>query len=501
MGLKNKLFSGSAIRLVHLFSEIIIGFLLMPFLISELTDKWYGLWLLVASITGFFALLTLGLSSAVQRFLSYEISSESLGDYKQTISSALFIFTLTAFVVVALSLGIGQYTEYFVDDTDLQIIFSSLILVVGCNFAMRFFSTPFNAALTAEFHFTLVSFLEILGFLVKSILTVYFVKNDYGVIGVGYALLIGEAVANFAIAVLALYKLKYFRFSFRSIKKKKVLALYEFGLNSFIATLGVMLRFPLGNIVISGFVGLSAVTIYSIPVRLLSYADAFVHTTLGVLQPYFTKLYAEKKIEKLQEHFLLASKLSLAIGGVLTGGLIVFGADFISLWVNEYSETKLLTYILPLTLLFGICQQPSVMVLYALGKHRYFAYLNIAEAVVNISIAMILIHYIGVVGVALAVLIPMLFTKGWLLPRYVCRQLALPGQAYYLLLGKAYLFILLYSVLWLNIDVAISTWSDILLYGAIYAMLFMVFFAGLIANKSERSLVISLVIKRIKRNA
>jgi O-antigen/teichoic acid export membrane protein len=500
LGLKKKLFSGSAIRLTHLFLEIIVGFLLMPYLVSELTEKWYGLWLLVASITGFFALLTLGLSSAVQRYLSYEISSGDTTGYKRTVSSALFVFTISGALAISLSLLIAYFSEFFVDSKELETIFSSLVLIVGCNFALRFFSTPFNAALTAEFHFIHISFFEIIGFVVKSGLTVYFVDKGLGVIGLAYALIVGEVFANLSIVLLAVYKLNNFRFSFAFIDKKKVAELFEYGLNSFLATLGTMLRFPLGNIVISGVIGLSAITIYSIPVRLLSYADAFITTSVGVLQPYFTKLYANKKLEELGKIFILSSMVTMGLGGVLAGGLFVFGADFIGLWVKEYQETKLLTLILPWTLLFGICQYPSMMVLYSLGKHKYFAYLNLAEVLVNLCLAAILINFFGVVGVALAVVLPMLITKCWLLPKYVCLQLSIPLKRYYAIFMKFMLFTVLYSTVWLYMSILITGWLDIFLWGSIYAFIYLLLFFFTVIEYKEQKTIKKMVINKLTKN-
>lgn len=473
---------------------------MMPYLVTELSEKWYGLWLLVASITGFFALLTLGLSSAVQRFLSYEISSNSINEYKETISSSLFVFTVIGILAILLSIGIVFFTEYFVNEEELKSIFSLLIFVVGFNFAMRFFSTPFNAALTAEFYFSWVSCLEIFGFFIKSILTFYFVEEGYGVLGVGYALLIGEMFANISISFLAIFKLKNFRFSFSSISKKKIIGLYSYGVNAFLATLGVMLRFPLGNIVISSFIGLSAVTVYSIPVRLLGYADAFINTTLGVLQPYFTRLYAKGELALLRKQFFLSNTLSLGVGGMLAGGLFVFGTGFIDLWVTEYPQTQLLIYILPFTLLFDICQKPSVMVLYALNKHRYYAYLNIAEAIVNICIAFVLIQIIGLIGVALAVVIPMLFTKVWLLPRYVCKKLSVSSCRYYLLLVKAYSFVLIYSAIWTFIPVQIKGWLDFIILGLIYCVLYVILYSLLVLNVQQRKNIWSILYKKNRPN-
>ena len=499
MSLTKKLFSGSAIRVTHLLLEILVGFLLMPFLISQLTEQWYGLWILVGSITGFFTLLTLGLSSAVQRFLSYEISSQNYAEYRKTISSSLVVFGLAASVCLLISWLISISTGYYVDDVELERSFSILILLVGANFAVKFISTPFVAALTAEFKFVLVSSIEITGFIIKSLLTIYFVNKGYGVISIGMALLIGEAVANLCIAIIAFTKIKAFQFRLAFVDRSKLLELYTFGLNSFIATIGTMLRFPLGNVVISAFIGLSSVTIYSIPVRLLNYADAFIFTSIGVLQPYFTKLYAEGNTEELKNKFFFANAISFGLGGLLAGGLFVFGVDFIELWVGDYEETKWLTYILPFSLMFGISQYPSIMILYTLGKHKYYAIQNLLEALVNVALGLVLIQWFGIPGVALGVVLPMLVTKVWLLPKYVSKQLGSSLRSYFILMGKVYFFVISYSLLWLYFDIPVKTWSDLIIWALVYGSGYFVLYIGFIAERKFRAGVRDLIAVKLLR--
>lgn len=499
LSLKKKLFSGSAIRLTHLFLEIIVGFLLMPYLVSQLTEKWYGLWLLVGSITGFFTLLTLGLSSAVQRYLSYEISAKKYDDYRITISSSLLVFGIAACLCMLIAFGVSISTAHFIKDETLKTTFSALILLVGGNFAIKFISTPFVAALTAEFKFVLVSSIEITGFIIKTILTVYFIEQDYGVISVGLALIIGEALANVFIAIMAFYKIKEFRINILNIEKNKLLELYKFGLNTFIGTLGTMLRFPIGNIIISVFVGLSSVTIYSIPVRLLNYADAFIVTSLGVLQPYFTKLYAEENYVELRNKFDLANSISFGLAGLLAGGLFTFGAAFIGLWVGEYEETRLLTLILPFTLLFVISQYPSTMLLYTLGKHKYLAVKNLLEAVVNVVLALIFIKFLGIPGVALAVVLPMLVIRVFFIPKYVCKQLGTSYILYFIKMIKNYSFIIGYSIIWLFFEIPISSWFHIIAWGGGYSLIYIFIYSFFILEKSHRLAMRAFILRGLKR--
>ena len=67
---------GSALRVFTLVASVAVSFFLMPFLIHALGDRWYGMWALIGSITSYYALLDLGLTSAVNRFLTQAVARD-----------------------------------------------------------------------------------------------------------------------------------------------------------------------------------------------------------------------------------------------------------------------------------------------------------------------------------------------------------------------------------------------------------------------------------------
>jgi len=495
MSLTKKLLSGSVIQLSNLLLEIIIGFLLLPFLIKELSTETYGLWILVMSIVSFLGLMTLGLSSAVQRFLSIEISAKNYIEYQKTTSSSLFVFLILGLLCILASYTISIFSVNFVAQENLQSDFKTLILLMGVNIAIKFFATPFRAALTAEFKFIIVSTIDILTLLIKTLLTIIFIYNDMGVVSLGFALIIGEASGNFMLAAIANKKLIFFKFSLQKLSKMKIKELFKFSINSFIATLGEMLRFPIDNIIISSFIGLSFVTIYSIPVRLLSYANAFILQSLSVLQPVFAKLHAENNTEELKNKFEFANHLSFCLSGLLASSLFIFGGNFINLWINQYDETAFLIIVLPITILVGISQQPSIMVLYAINKHKYYAYQNITESIFNIILSLIFLQYWGIYGVAIGTVLPMIIGKLVFLPKYVCKQISYPLTRYYKTYVKSLLLSTLVPIATVYIFTINFSWLGLSFAAFIYALMYILCFLFFIAEKGTKIQIIKFTLK------
>jgi O-antigen/teichoic acid export membrane protein len=69
----------------------------------------------------------------------------------------------------------------------------------------------------------------------------------------------------------------------------------------------------------------------------------------------------------------------------------------------------------------SLWQGPSVSLLYAISKHKFYAIFNSIEGLANLVLSLVLVHWYGMYGVALGTLIPIVITRIVVQPIYVCR--------------------------------------------------------------------------------
>lgn len=474
---------------------------MMPFLISGLGEKWYGLWLLVGTVMGFFGLLTVGLMSAVQRYLATEKSEETTYQFNQTVNTALLIFTAAGIASIILSIIVGFMSSYFVTDQELSSTFEVIVFILGINFALSFISAPFKALLNTDYHFNITSLADFLSLSIKAALTVIFVYQGFGVISLAVGTIISSIISKLIIIINALIKIKKLRFGFQYLNKTKAVQLFKFSLNTFIAWVGDILRFSIDNLVISAFLGLSAVAIYNIPIRLFKYSSQFITTSLSVLQPYFSQRVGENNDNDIREKFELASGVSFAIAALFTSGLFVFGYDFINLWVDNYPELQQMMYVLPWLLLLASSQSPSIMVLYAHNKHKHYAHQNIAEGVANAIISVIAVQYWGMMGVLLGSLLPTLVTKLVLQPKLTCHLIQFPRKKYYKIMLSSYLYALTISLIAINIKPEITSWLVLVCSILVFLIIFIIGFYFTALNSNAKAFLTNKLIAVLKRKS
>jgi O-antigen/teichoic acid export membrane protein len=82
-------------------------------------------------------------------------------------------------------------------------------------------------------------------------------------------------------------------------------------------------------------------------------------------------------------------------------------------------------------MMFEVSIDPGRCALAAMGKNRLIALLEVTEAILNVSLSIVLGRLYGALGVALGMAIPMLVMKLLVAPRFVCRLTNLPPSRFY----------------------------------------------------------------------
>lgn len=432
MSKKNNLIKGSILRIIEFFVSGIIGFILMPFIIRSLGDKMYGLWIFVGSFTGYYALLELGLDKAIKRYTARALGSKDYKEVNKIINTCLCIniiiglitlclVVLTAFIVPILSKNISE-----VD------IFRKVILILGLNLAIAFPVGVFSGLLWANIRYDISTAISLVKIALNTTLVVFFLKRGYGIVSLALISFGLDFTGYFVKYFLVKHLYKYLVLSIKFVDKSKIKSLFSYSFYTFIGRVADQLKFNIDNFVIVIFMGLSQVTLYSIGARLINYFYKFITAAIGILVPVFSQYEGEGDYKSLKEKFILTTKISGYISIFITSTLIVLGRAFIIRWVGmKYSGAYHILVILVIPAMLDLMQNPSIQMLYAISKHRFYALVNSIEGIVNLILSIILVKKFGLIGVALGTAIPMIIVKLLIQPIYVCRAINIQVRHYY----------------------------------------------------------------------
>ena len=435
---------GSALRVLTRAASVAVSFFMMPFLIHALGDRWYGMWALIGSMTSYYALLDLGLTSAVNRFLTRAIAREEQTDTNAVIVTALAIFGGIGATVLVVSIAIALGAGWFLKDPAETAVFRQVVVILGADLALAFPFAVFSGVLVAHYRFDVISATQLLALAVRTALIVYFIGRGYSIVALAIITLAVGLTSRLALAAAARRLFPSLQLSRAHLRRAQARALFGYGKYTFLAAAADRIRFQVDTVVVASFLGVNLVTHYAIAARVTQLFMDLMLRALGVIAPVFMRIDATGDREQMRRMFLLATRVSTLAAVTVASGIIILGERLIELWIGEgYLDAYWPLVILVVALTFDLMQMPSVSFLYASARHHLYAHLNAGEALGNLGFSILLVQHYGMIGVSLGTAIPLLVTRLILQPRYVCRALALDLRAYYYHLGRAALLAIL----------------------------------------------------------
>ena len=444
----------------------------------------------MASFSSFYGLLDFGLASAVQRFLSRAIGQDDRKEANRIFNSSLIVFSCIGLSALICVLGIVYFAPLFVHTPQEIGIFRTAVLILGFSVAIGFPMRSFWGIYSSYLRYDVSIYIEMIMLFIKTSFFIYFLSKGGGVLVIAITIFCTDMVWYLSNAIFSLKIAPYLRFSSEYFSKTHVKQLFNYSLFAFISQIADRIKYDLDNFVVSAFVGLSAVTVYSVASRLISYFMQCLSSSIGLVSPVFSQYEGQGNYDAIREKFFFTTKISTYISVLIGGLLLILGQDFIIRWVGKnfvYSYNVLVILTIPLIL--SLAQSPSGQVLYGISKHKVLALINIIEAIFNLILSIVFVRSMGIIGVALGTAIPMLVARMIALPVYTSKVLGISL--------KKYCFTLLYNLLQgtalmlvLNLifkAYITPSYPSILLVGLVITILYSVaiFYIGLSRNEKD----------------
>ncbi len=427
-----KLFRGSILITISVVLQIIIGFFMLPFLIHNLGDKTYGLWILVMTFLDYYVLLRMGFSTAVVRYLARAIGEKNEEGMSKITSTSFFIYLGVSVAMLFLTVGLIFGAKIIVKNPLSLKQFQTIILILGINTAISPPISVFGAILNAHMNYMVSKLANIIILILKNGLIFIVVSSGNGLISIAWIYFICNIFISAFHVIYVIFKYPSIKIGLKYFDKSKFKTLFSYSFFTFIAQLADTLRFKVDTIVITTFIGLAAVTHYNVGFRLIVYFIMFFTNATGIFQTYISQEDGAGNYQSIRDKFMFMTKLSTYIAVFIGLSIIFYGKDFILRWMGgNYSDAYQVLFIITISTVIFLAQFPTKTVLYGISKTKFWAYSNIVEGVFNIVLSLLLVKKFGISGVAMGTAIPMMIMKLIIQPIYISRILQLDLKHYY----------------------------------------------------------------------
>lgn len=427
------------------------SFVVTPAVLNALGESDYGGWLLINSFIGYMRMLDLGTSSGTVKFGAGAEERGDLRDLARVMNTSTVMFVVLGGVTMAATVVMASVLPEVYPNAIANA--SETILILGAATALDLCFRPFAAALRMRSLYLVYDGLEIATYTVfKLTLVVWFAHHrrlDYHTLAL---LTFGETVARLVLMSLAAL---WFNPAARRINPLRpargmIRKLATMGAAMSVIQIADLVRFQVDAGVIGYFLSESpeSISVFGVGTRLTSIAYFAVGVIGSVLMPRFSGL-AETKNKKGIDDLLRRADLTTGlVSSLVLVNLAVLGPQFLEIWLKKpwvHQSGQILLMMLP-AYHVAILTHPSSNLIIGRGRLRGLTILTVAEAVSNFALSVVLVHPLGIYGVALGTAIPLTVFRGILYPAVLLKnELGMGIGAYYrqhgrsLLVGVVYL--------------------------------------------------------------
>jgi O-antigen/teichoic acid export membrane protein len=412
---------------------MVVPFFLTPFVIRHLGVTAYGIWILAVSTVSYLNVLDMGLRSAVIRFVSKAEAQGNPADATRAISAAFWVRILISTGVAVLSVILAlAFPHLFKIPSDMQRAAQFTVLMCALGVAVTLVSGVFGAVLAATHRFDVLSSISAVQTLARAGGVILILTSGHGLITLAYweatvAFLGGLSTVGIALKLFPPCKV---RFARPDMKILKMIGSYS--ATTFIFIIASQIITNTDNLVVGAFLSVGMVAFYSIGGSLMSYSSQVMGAVSTTFTPMASNMEAIGQTEGLQRLLLRGTQATLGIALPISLALVLRGKTFIGLWIGpQYTEISgRVLQILIISQFFGTADSTAGSIMMAIDKHKPLAQWMVVEAVLNLSLSIVLIKTIGIYGVAWGTSIAIAFVHLSFWPRYVRKVLGIPVRRF-----------------------------------------------------------------------
>lgn len=484
-----------------MFGQIIIAFLLSPFLVNALGDEKYGIWSIAAAFTGYMSLLDFGLNSAVGRYISKYNGLNDQNKINKIISTALVLFCVMGLIIFLLSpIMASLIVNYLQFDESLVDIVYLLIIVVSFDVGIFVIGGLFRGTLSGFQRYEIINYTQLLSAVYKAVLFFILVSNGFDLVAMGYASLSANILSALAFYIILSKTYPLVRIRVSDIETRSAKKLIGFSKYVFIAMIANQIIYYSDAFVIGYFMTTAAVTYYSIPWSLSEYTKKMCMAISRTYTPVISESEALGNYDRVRSLYISGTRYMIIVSNLLTVGVIVLGGALIALWMGpKYKELcEGVLIVLLINQFFQGPQHISYSVLQGISKQKIYSYLSFVVSILNLILSISLVQKWGIIGVALGATIPQILFHGIFVPVFTLKTIQLPVWEYF---RQTYLKsiiptgILGISLLYISIYHFPKTYFELITSAIFCAFIYMIFVYGLMLNASEKNVCISFIKK------
>lgn len=474
--------------------QTLVGLLYTPIMIRLLGQSEYGLYNIATSTIAYLGVLNFGFGSAYMRFYSrYKVKEDTekiaiLNGMFLVIFSILGVIIVIAGVVLALNVDLIFGPSL---STQELVIARLLILILVVNLAISFPVIVFNTYLQANEKFIFQNFILIIRQITTPLINLPLLLAGYGSVG----MVTGTVIINIIMKVIIVsycFKKMNIKFAIKNFDHDLMKEMTIYSSYIFMNMIVDQINNNMDKTILGRYQGTVSVAIYSVAASLKEYYTQISTTISAVFIPRIHRMVAgNTNSSDLTFFFTRIGRIQFILVSLVMSVFIFFGRPFIGIWAGEnYYVSYIVALLLMLPLTIDLIQNTSIEIQRAKNMHKVRSWLYLIMATGNLIISIPLAKKYGAIGGALGTSISFFLGNGIFMNFYNHLKVGLNMKYFWKEIFKffpAFIGPIIYGVI-VNQVIDLYNIRNLILYGFIYVLLFIISIWLLGMNDYEREL-------------
>jgi len=407
--------------------EMAVGLLVLPFNLSHLGASAYGLWALTTSITMYFSVLDLGYSGAVVKFVAQYRAKRDMRALNETLSTTFFLFAAFGVLTYVVAIVLSVYIDRILHLSPDQVHTARLVLLItSVSVALGTACTVFGAVINGFQRYDLNNVAGTASTIVIAIVNVLVLWAGYGLVELVLATTAIRVLTYWVYRANAYRVFPAMRLRFALFRRERLSELTSFSVFMALIDWSNKLNYSIDAIVIGIMLGTGAVAVWSVGQRLAEATQRLTNQLNDILFPNVVDHSESERLDRLQRLFLVGTRFSLATVVPIAAALLLMAGPLVRSWVGpEFEGSVIVVQLLAVIVVVRVGNATGSTLLKGAGRHRLVAGVNVATAIVNVSLSIALAKPLGLEGVAIGTLVPVTATAVCILFPASCRRVGL----------------------------------------------------------------------------
>jgi O-antigen/teichoic acid export membrane protein len=388
-------------------STAVINLVMTPVLVAGLGLEAYGIWVLVTSLAAYRDLLQFGFQTATPKYVAEFSALEDHGRLRGSIATSFWFLTGSGLVALVLGLAMAIAFPYLFDvSPELRDSARVLVVVMTLDFALGLPGAAFAGTLMGLQRYDLVNTTLIVTGILQAAAMALVIVLDGGLVPLGIVTVAISLAGQVWRYYLTRRLVPGLSVSPRSADRGLARPFVGLSIWYGIEDAAFIVVYRVDTIIVGLVLGAGAAGVYSVGQRLAFALGQLAQPMAYLFFPHSSELAARGDAAGLRESLRTGTRLILGAMAPLALAMAILAGPIIEIWVgSDFDDAAPVTVFLCATVMVWALTDTGAIMLLGSGRVRGATIAKVVEAIVNLSLSVLLAHLIGLEGVALATLL------------------------------------------------------------------------------------------------